>query len=56
MRRPCRSLTEVMVPGVAARRKVDPPKPSGMISSTGAPESMSMSLPVMPTSRVPSPT
>ena len=56
MRLPLRSETETNSSGLAAKRKVDLPKPSGMSSSTCAPESRSMSRPVIPASRVPSPT
>ncbi len=56
MRMPSRSLTVENLPAPAANRKVETPNPSGMISSAGAPESKSMSSPVMPTSSVPSPT
>ena len=44
------------VPTGAANRNRLRPKPSGMTSSASAPESSSMSRPVIPTSRVPSPT
>ena len=56
MRCPARSATPAAVPGIAAKRNVEPAKPSDMIDSARAPESSSRSSPVMPTSSRPEPT
>src|SRR5699024_1388345 len=55
-RAPPSSETSLRVPAGAAKRKVEPAKPSGRISSAGVRESSSMSWPVMRTSTVPEPT
>ena len=56
MRKPERSASTRTDPGATASRNVEPPKPNSTSSTASAPESNSMSRPVMPRSRVPSPT
>ena len=57
MRRPARWATSLMSPPTgAAKRNRERPNPSGFTSRPVVPESMSMSRPVMPRCRVPSPT
>ena len=55
-RRSCSRSTDILLPSGAANRNLLRPNPSGSTSMACARESSSMSLPVMPTSRVPSPT